>query len=72
MKDLGQGSPDISEPFKAELIDKAEKIADEIGIEYKEGVYAGFMGPYYETAAEIRSIRNQGQMLLECQQFLKQ
>ena len=31
-----------------------------MGIEYEEGVYAGFMGPYYETAAEIRSIGRQG------------
>ncbi|MBU3136333.1 purine-nucleoside phosphorylase [Clostridium gasigenes] len=57
---FGTRFPDMSEPFKLELIDKAKKIADEIGVEYKEGVYAGFMGPYYETAAEIRSIRNQG------------
>lgn len=57
---FGTRFPDMSEPFKLELIDKAKKVADEIGIEYKEGVYAGFMGPYYETAAEIRSIRNQG------------
>ncbi|SDP84009.1 purine-nucleoside phosphorylase [Clostridium gasigenes] len=57
---FGTRFPDMSEPFKIELIDKAKKVANEIGIEYKEGVYAGFMGPYYETAAEIRSIRNQG------------
>ncbi|WP_089966461.1 purine-nucleoside phosphorylase [Clostridium gasigenes] len=57
---FGTRFPDMSEPFKLELIDKAKKIADEIGVEYKEGVYAGVMGPYYETAAEIRSIRNQG------------
>jgi len=42
----------MAEPYKLVLIDKAKNIADEMGIEYKEGVYAGFMGPYYETAAE--------------------
>lgn len=57
---FGTRFPDMSEPFKIELIDKAKIIADKMGIEYKEGVYAGFMGPYYETAAEIRSIKNQG------------
>lgn len=59
-KRFGTRFPDMSEPYKLELIDKAKKIADEIGIEYKEGVYAGFMGPYYETAAEIVSIGRQG------------
>lgn len=57
---FGPRFPDMSEPFKLELIDKAKKIADELQVEYKEGVYAGFMGPYYETAAEIRSIGRQG------------
>jgi len=57
---FGPRFPDMSEPYKLGLIEKAKKIADEINIEYKEGVYAGFMGPYYETAAEIRSIGRQG------------
>lgn len=57
---FGLRFPDMSEPYKIEFIDKAKAIADEIGVEYKEGVYAGFMGPYYETAAEIRSIGRQG------------
>ena len=57
---FGLRFPDMSEPYKIELINKAKAIADDIGVEYKEGVYAGFMGPYYETAAEIRSIERQG------------
>lgn len=57
---FGVRFPDMSEPYKIELINSAKAIADEIGVEYKEGVYAGFMGPYYETAAEIRSIGRQG------------
>lgn len=57
---FGPRFPDMSEPYKLELIDKAKTIADEIGIVYKEGIYAGFMGPYYETAAEIVSIGRQG------------
>ena len=57
---FGLRFPDMSEPYKIELINKAKAIADDIGVEYKEGVYAGFMGPYYETAAEIRSIGRQG------------
>lgn len=57
---LGTRFPDMSEPYKLELIDKAKKIADELNIKYAEGVYAGFMGPYYETAAEIRMIGRHG------------
>lgn len=59
-KRFGPRFPDMSEPYKLELIDKAKKVADSLGIKYKEGVYAGFMGPYYETAAEIVRIGRQG------------
>lgn len=57
---LGVRFPDMSEPYKIELIDKAKDIANNLGIEWKEGVYAGFMGPYYETAAEIKMIGRHG------------
>ena len=57
---LGSRFPDMSEPYKLEYISKAKKIADELGIKYGEGVYAGFMGPYYETAAEIVMIGRHG------------
>jgi purine-nucleoside phosphorylase len=57
---FGTRFPDMSEPYKIELMDIAKSTAKELGIDYKEGIYAGFMGPYYETAAEIRMIRNHG------------
>jgi purine-nucleoside phosphorylase len=57
---FGVRFPDMSEPYKLELINKAKRIAEDIGVEYKEGVYAGFTGPYYETAAEIRMIGGMG------------
>lgn len=57
---LGPRFPDMSEPYKLEFIDKAKKIGNELGIKYSEGVYAGFMGPYYETAAEIVMIGRNG------------
>ncbi|NHL28124.1 purine-nucleoside phosphorylase [Clostridium botulinum] len=57
---LGTRFPDMSEPYKIELMNKAKKVADELGIKYDEGVYAGFMGPYYETAAEVRMIGKHG------------
>jgi len=57
---LGTRFPDMSEPYKIELINKAKEIADKLSIKYGEGVYAGFMGPYYETAAEIVMIGKHG------------
>jgi purine-nucleoside phosphorylase len=50
----------MTEPYKLYLIEKAKAVADNLHIPYKEGVYAGFMGPYYETAAEIRMIGKNG------------
>lgn len=57
---LGTRFPDMSEPYKVELIEKAKEVGDKLGIKYAEGVYAGFMGPYYETAAEIVMIERHG------------
>lgn len=57
---FGPRFPDMSEPYKLEFIAKAKEVGTQLGIEYKEGVYAGFMGPYYETAAEIRAYGRMG------------
>lgn len=57
---FGTRFPDMSEPYRLEWIEKAKSLAEELGISYAEGVYAGFMGPYYETAAEIVSISRMG------------
>jgi len=57
---FGPRFPDMTEPFKLDLIEKAKSVAEQLSISYKEGVYAGFMGPYYETAAEIRMIGRHG------------
>jgi len=57
---IGPRFPDMSEPYSLEMIAVAEKTAGELGIACSSGVYAGFQGPYYETAAEIRSIATMG------------
>ena len=54
---FGVRFPDMSEAYSHELIEKAEQLAEELNISYKEGVYALFSGPCYETAAEIRAFR---------------
>lgn len=57
---FGPRFPDMTEPYSAELRDLAKRTADEMGIAYREGVYMGFMGPCYETAAEIRAFAGMG------------
>lgn len=52
---FGVRFPDMSEPYSHELISKAEKAAQKLGIDYKRGVYALFSGPCYETSAEIHA-----------------
>jgi purine-nucleoside phosphorylase len=53
---MGPRFPDMSEPYKKELIVKAKAIAAEQGIEVKEGVYFGVTGPTFETRAEYKMI----------------
>ena len=57
---FGPRFPDMTEPYSLELRNLAKQTADELGIAYKEGVYMGFMGPCYETAAEIRAFAGMG------------
>jgi purine-nucleoside phosphorylase len=53
---LGERFPDMSEPYKKDLINAAKQIATENNIEVKEGVYAGVTGPTFETRAEYRML----------------
>ncbi len=48
--------PDMSSPYDARLADIAREVAREQGIVLREGVYAGLLGPQYETAAEVRML----------------
>jgi purine-nucleoside phosphorylase len=52
--ELGPRFPDMSEPYNRELIRKAKIIAERLGIEVHEGVYAGVTGPTFETRAEYK------------------
>ena len=58
--DFGPRFPDMSECYDPVLQQNARKAAQELGIELKEGVYIWFMGPSYETPAEIRMARGLG------------
>jgi len=57
---FGPRFPDMSEPYAKDYIDLMKATADEMNLEVGEGVYAGFMGPYYETKAEIEMIKRHG------------
>ncbi|MEJ8544958.1 purine-nucleoside phosphorylase [Brevibacillus borstelensis] len=54
---LGARFPDMSEAYSKSLRGLAKEVAAEQGIELKEGVYVGLLGPSYETPAEIRMLR---------------
>lgn len=54
---LGVRFPDMSEAYSRRLRDLAKRVAQEKGIPLQEGVYAGLLGPSYETPAEIRMLR---------------
>ena len=60
MDELGPRFPDMSEPYKKELIDKAKAIAVNLSIDVKEGVYFCVTGPTYETPAEYKMIHIMG------------
>lgn len=57
---IGPRFPDMSEPYKKELINKAKQIAADLSIDIKEGVYFGVTGPTFETRAEYKMIRTLG------------
>ena len=52
--------PDMARPYDARLRAAARDVARERGIRLAEGVYAGVLGPSYETPAEIRMLERLG------------
>ncbi len=57
---LGPRFPDMSQAYDRELMGLADEVASADGYELKRGVYAGLLGPSYETPAEIRMLRTLG------------
>ena len=55
-----QRFPDMSAPYDRELLAMLREVALDIGIPVQEGVYAGLLGPSYETPAEVGMLRWMG------------
>ena len=57
---FGERFVDMSGAYDRELREIADEGARALGIELKRGVYAGVLGPSYETPAEVAMIRAMG------------
>ena len=54
--EFGPRFPDMSEPYKRHLIQKAKEIAARYDYDVKEGIYVSVTGPTFETRAEYKFI----------------
>ncbi len=52
--------PDMSEPYDRELLALLQDAALSVGVPLTSGVYAGLLGPSYETPAEVRMFERLG------------
>ncbi len=59
-REFGPQFPDMSEAYDKELRRLALEAAELAGFDHYEGVYAGMLGPSFETPAEIRMLRTLG------------
>lgn len=57
---LGPRFPDLGDAYDAELRGRAHEAAAALGLELGEGVYGAWLGPQFETPAEIRFMRTIG------------
>jgi len=60
LSQLGPRFPDLSEAYSKSCLEVMKSCASELEIETHSGVYAGLLGPTYETPAEIRMFRTLG------------
>ncbi|MBN2112910.1 MAG: purine-nucleoside phosphorylase [Acidimicrobiia bacterium] len=57
---LGPRFPDMSAVYPADLRQMAHRAGERAGVPLKEGIYAWFLGPSYETPAEVQMARRLG------------
>jgi purine-nucleoside phosphorylase len=58
--ELGPRFPDLTDAWDPDLRARLHEAARVDGIRLEEGVYAGLLGPNYETPAEVRMLRTLG------------
>jgi purine-nucleoside phosphorylase len=58
--DLGTRFPDMTQAYDRRLAALARSAASEAGVGLHEGIYAGLLGPTYETPAEIAMLKQFG------------
>jgi purine-nucleoside phosphorylase len=56
----GPRFPDMTEAYDVALRTLGRDAAEELNLDLREGVYAGVLGPSYETPAEVRMLRAVG------------
>jgi purine-nucleoside phosphorylase len=57
---LGPRFPDMSRVYPESLRHLARRVGEEVGVPLREGVYAWFLGPSYETPAEVQMAKRLG------------
>jgi len=57
---IGTRFPDLVDVYSERLRTLMHQAAADVGIRVEEGVYAGLLGPTYETPAEVRMLRTLG------------
>ncbi len=60
IEEFGPRFPDMSETYNKEIITFIKKAAKDLGTDIKTGIYAGVLGPTYETPAEVRMLKTVG------------
>ena len=58
--ELGERFPVMRDVYDPQLRARAAEVAPEHGVDLKEGVYAGVLGPQFETPAEVAAIAAMG------------
>lgn len=60
LPELGPRFIDLSATYDAKFAETCDQAARRIGLNLRKGVYAGFLGPSFETPAEIKMVRTLG------------
>lgn len=57
---VGPRFPDMTQAYDPGLLSLQQEVAQDLGLDLAEGVYAGVLGPSFETPAEVRMLRALG------------